>query len=163
MANRGSFEFKGMDKLLGNFNKEVQGIKGRTHAGMIEAVIIFQRAAHPATPYDVGNLASSFFSTSWKGEQKTYRPESFKGPDAGKMQSRHSDVISQATAVAKSVTREFQPIMLFGYSANYAPYVHENTELKFKKEGAKARWFYAAIQQNKAAALQAIKDRAKIQ
>lgn len=161
MANKSSFKLKGMKKLLSNFNREIRAIKGRTHVGLIEAVIVIQREAEPGTPVDLGNLRSSFFITSWKGRQKDLRPDDFKGDNADEIRSHHQDVINQSVALSRSVSKSFEIIVLFGYSANYAPFVHENAQ-NFKRPKAKVRWFYAAIQRSKSEALEAIRKNARI-
>lgn len=164
------FKFKGMKKLLNNYNKELQAIKGRTLEGLIHAVIVIQRTAEPGTPVDLGNLRASFFIVSYKGhhgglptnEFRSGSVDSDRTVDVGALKSRHSKIIQQASQLAKLIGNDYQLIVVFGYSANYAPYVHEKIDVTFKRPGAKARWFYTAIESTKAEALDEIRKYARI-
>jgi len=54
------------------------------------------------------------------------------------------------------------PGIVMGFSANYAAWVHEMVGAHFRKEGAGAKFFEAALKRNEKAILEIIKDNAKI-
>lgn len=145
-------------------------MKSRTHTGMINAVIVLNRAAEPGTPIDTGNLRSSWFTVSYKGGGnlvKAPQGESFEGPQAADMQSRHSAAITSFENLARGVGSDSTPVLIFGYSANYAAFVHEmvGVNWKRKKDGvvlARERWLYKAIQDKKAEMLEEIRKHARI-
>ena len=93
---------------------------------------------------------------------KAPQGESFEGPQAADMQSRHSTAISAFEGLARTMGSDSVPILIFGYSANYAAFVHENVDAKFNRPGAHARWLYKAIQDKKAEMLEEIRKHARI-
>ncbi len=54
------------------------------------------------------------------------------------------------------------PVLQFGFSANYAAFVHEMSGRKFQRPGAGPRFLYAAIERNKDNVLEAIRKNAEI-
>ena len=155
------FELKGVKKFMDNLNKEIRELEGRTLQGLIEAVIELQREAEPGTPLDLGNLRSSWFSVSFKSGAGDLLIGEFKGEDASVLKQRHSEVVQAAKQAASSLGKNSTPVVLFGYSANYAVFVHENVDAKFKRPGAKARWLYAALQTARERMLQKIHENAR--
>lgn len=155
----GSFKLKGVDKFMRNFNKEIRDMRGRTLRGLIEAAIVLQRAAEPGTPIDTGNLRSSFFIVTLTGGRESQRPV-FKGEEASDMKRDHEQVTAEAAALAQQLGSEKEPIVVFGYSANYAVFVHENVDASFKRPGAHARWLYAALQRKRPEMLETIREHA---
>jgi len=66
MANT---NIRGFNKVLGNLNKEIQAIKGRTMAGMIGAAAYIRadmEHTSPTVPVDTGNLRASWFVTPYE-------------------------------------------------------------------------------------------------
>lgn len=156
---KGTFKLKGVDKFMRNFDKEVRQLRGRTLDGMIAAVIELQREAEPGTPIDTGNLRASWFTVSIRGEEKTQIVVTkFEDSQA---QSNHRSVKARAQSAVKELNKFYQPVVLFGYTANYAVFVHENVDAKFKRPGAKARWLYLAMQTSRQKMLNAIAEKAK--
>lgn len=146
-----------------NFNNEVQGIQGRTLAGMINAVIIVQRDAYEGVPIDLSNLAHSWFSVTYKTKGNvTPDPGNFKGPEASEMQSKHQSVIQALEQFASRVGLANAHVMIYGYTANYSAWVHENIDAKFQRPKAHARWFFLSIQRKQSEMLEAIRQSARI-
>lgn len=54
-----SAEVKGLDKVVANLRKEINGIKNRSKAGLLAAGLIVQAEAQKRTPREYGNLAAS--------------------------------------------------------------------------------------------------------
>lgn len=153
------FKLKGVKKFMKELDREIKELKGRTLEGLIHAVIELQREAEPGTPIDVGNLRSSWFSVTYKGEKIGIAK--FEGEDAGKLASHHNEIVQKAVQAAKGMGKDAQPIVLFGYTANYAVFVHENVDASFKRPGAKARWLYAAMQSARSKMLAKIHEHAR--
>ncbi len=118
---------KGLETVMANLNKEVGAIERRTAKGVIQAAIIVIRATEkepPKVPVRDGNLRASRFLVSSSGSQLVpgENVAGFKGGGAGDLEARHSSVISGAMAYAISSRI---PVAVLGFSANYAPWVHE--------------------------------------
>lgn len=153
------FKIKGAKEFMRKLNKEIRELKGRTKKGLIEAAIILQRNAEPATPVDLSNLRHSWFIvTDTSVESST---PAFTGEDSGDMKGRHKEITGKAKGLAKELGSDAEPIVIFGYSVNYAPFVHEAIDVSFKRPGAKARWLYAALQTSRAEMLEAIRKHAR--
>jgi hypothetical protein len=152
---------KGLDKVMSNLNKEINGIANRTVGGLIVASIIVQRATEkesPKTPVEFGNLRSSFFRVA-TDQSVGGSKGNFKGKDAGKMAADHQSAISEMKS--ELATKRF-PMLVMGFSADYAKWVHENMEAKFQRPGAGPKFFEEAINRNKPLMIQAIRDYIKI-
>lgn len=171
---RYKYELKGIKEVLSRINKEAEKLKLKSAKGLIEAAIIIRRDMEktpPKIPVDTGNLRSSWFVTT---ARKTPRGKtaSFKGEDAGKMSSQHSLILSEAKAIA-TVTK--MPLVVMGFTANYAVHVHENLEGKTsvintkskskKKErrpGSGPKFFEAALRRNEKEIIRTLQENTKI-
>jgi hypothetical protein len=60
------------------------------------------------------------------------------------------------------VSSPTKPILIAGFSANYALWVHENMEAKRVRPGSGAKFYEASLNRNHGAMIQAIKDEIKI-
>ena len=80
-------KLEGMDKVLGNLNRAIAGIQGRTYAGLLKAGLFVQSEAMKETPRDTGHLVGSAYTQGLEKGEK--------------------------------------PVVEIGYSASYAPFVHE--------------------------------------
>ena len=153
------FRLKGMDKLMKRINEEVQQIEGRTLKGIIRSVILIHRDVEPMIPVDLGNLRASWFTVTTTGEGKTLTP-SFNGDAAAKLSIDHHAITQAAQANLPQGKR--QPAARFGFTANYASWVHENVGANFQRTGAEARFLYKAIRRNEDNILETIRQDAQI-
>lgn len=111
----------GLDNVLRNLNQEITKIKGRTKQGLIKASLFVKAESLRQTPIDLGNLrGSAFVDYSWG--QGPPSGAKFTGPDAGKLSSSHPGIKAAAKAEAK---RLGNMVAVIGYTAYYAPFVHE--------------------------------------
>lgn len=53
---------KGLEQVLANLDDAIEGIEGRTQAGMNDAGFMIQREAQKLTPVDTGNLKNSAYT-----------------------------------------------------------------------------------------------------
>ena len=153
------FHIKGMNKFMKNLNKEIRGIKNRTHAGLVNAAIIIQRKAEPGTPLDLGNLRASWFTASITGSKSEPK---FKSDKTGELASGHLQVLNKAKMQVEGANILGRPMLVFGYTANYAAFVHENVGAKFKRPTAHARWLFKALQDSRKEILEEIRKAARI-
>jgi len=129
---------QGMDAVMANLNREILKIKGRTTKGLIEASIIVRRDMDntvPKVPIDTGNLRASWFVTSGTKVEKG-ASASFKGKDVGKLATGHASTISECKSVAAAIP---MPVVIMGFSANYATSVHEMVGANFAGDKSKIK------------------------
>ena len=164
--------FEGLSTVLRNLNKEIEGIKKRTRKGMIEAVLTVRREAQLICPHDTGNLNNSCYtvvsggkSTSkttygtnprWKNEKKVGKR--IIKIDTERLASDHSDALNEA----QSHGNKDNIVGTIGFSAAYAPFVHEMVDANFKKPGAQAKFLETPLKELSGKILQIIRDNAKV-
>ena len=68
--------------------------------------------------------------------------------------------MSQAEVRSKETAK--MKLLMMGYTANYALWVHENIGAKFKRPGSGPKWFEAAIKRNANNIVNIVKDNAKV-
>ncbi|MCK4621339.1 MAG: hypothetical protein KAT62_03890 [Desulfuromonadales bacterium] len=118
---------KGLDNVLANLRKEIEGIKGRTEAGMHEAGLFIQGEAQEITPQEFGVLINSAFTST-------------------------------------AVIFGEQIVTRIGYTAHYAPYVHEMpADSNWTKPGTGNKFLQKALNNNQHEVLGIIKEAATIQ
>lgn len=106
---------EGMEEVLGNLNREIKGIEGRTRAGLWAGGLIIMRASMENVPVEYGNLRASHYVRSDSG----FEQDRGRGFDPSQQNQ-----ISQTDLGENYVE--------VGNSAAYAVYVHENTEQKLR-------------------------------
>ena len=144
--------------MMERLNGELDKIKGKTVKGFIEAAIIIRRESEntpPITPLDTGNLRASWFTVHTRGDGRT----SASPPGDVKDMSNHTTVVDSARSVLAS---HKEPALAFGYTANYAGYVHENMEAKFQRPGSGPKFLQQAIQSTRSKILKVVADNAKV-
>ena len=175
---------KGMDIVLSNLAKEIKKIEGRSTKGLIEAAIIIRKDmdfSAPMIPIDTGNLRASWFVTSGVKIEKGGQA-SFEGKEAGQLATDHASVISEQKSVAVAIP---MPVVIMGFSANYATFVHEMVDANFtgdqskikrtksgkvtqatkkytRRAGAGAKFLETALKKNRKLIVQTIRDNAYI-
>ena len=135
----------GTRQVLNNLNKEIQKIKTKSMAGLIEAAIFIRRESEPLTPLDFGNLRASFFIVTSQAKVKDGVSPNFVGPNASIIASAHSATLSEATSLASGAN---MPVVVLGFGANYAVFVHEDLEMIFRRPGAQAKFLESVIKGN---------------
>jgi len=153
---------EGLNKVLSNLNKEAAAIKQRSMTGLIKGAILIMNDTEntsPITPLHTGNLrASRFIVTAKKSPNIKYSGD-FTGADAPELAFNHTKAKSKYQTEAAGYLR---PIVIFGFSANYAPYVHELVDKNYRRAGSGAKFLEASVERNKEAVLEIIKNNAKI-
>jgi len=159
----------GLADVMRNLNKEIAGLKARTMKGFIRATIIVRRSMdlqEPLIPVDLGNLRSSWFVVTSGGDFDSQAPTPFPsggffGDDAALLAIDRNNVMSGMQTAADMLSSR-GPVVVFGFSAGYAVFVHENYGAHFQRPGAGAGFLIAAIWNNKTGILQVVLEEAKI-
>jgi hypothetical protein len=144
MATTGQFYIIGVQRVMQNMNEELRKIEGRSVKGLILAQIHVHRQMEtvpPKIPVDLGNLRHSYFATASK-----------KGTVEGNPPSDVQGMINST----------INPLLIFGFSANYALFVHENLEANFKRAGAGAKYMETHLNSQQNAMLEIIRQNAYI-
>ncbi len=173
-------QWKGLDKVLSNLNKEIGKIEGRTRQGLLAAALKVKRDAIKLAPIDTGNLRNSAYviwgggkespKAKQTGSEGTFRDKAKgKSKDVGgsaqRMGGDYQSVISQRKGVSSP-----HPFAEIGFTAFYALKVHEDLKASHvkrdKKKGSvqagQAKFLEQALLQNKNVILKTIKSHAKI-
>jgi hypothetical protein len=162
---------RGFREVEANLNREVVAIRGRTIKGLILAVAFIRNDTETTpyiTPMESGNLRSSWFAATAKGMvakdkySKEFKDDPGRRLRAAQLASEHSAAITEAKGLMTSAEIGGSLGIMFGYSANYAAYVHENIDAKFKRPGSGPKWFEAALKRNSKTVLKIIGDNVKI-
>lgn len=111
---------KGLDNYLKRLNRSISRIKGNSLNGLLAAGLHIRRVSQPEVPVVTSNLKNSAFVIVSSG--KIIDSPAFKGKNSGKMGSNHVKVTSKV----KGRVRRIGYSVAIGYSAFYAPFVHEN-------------------------------------
>lgn len=111
----------GMNTVLQNLNRAIAGIEGRTKKGMIKAALLVKGDSMRQTPRDLGNLAGSAYTEhNWQTASESV--PKYKGPAAGKLYAEHS---SRKAEGRQQIAGVDGLVSTIGYTAYYAPFVHE--------------------------------------
>jgi hypothetical protein len=153
---------KGLDIVLRNLNREISKIEQRTLKGLIHAAIIVRRDMEKNIPYiplDLGNLRASWFTVTARGNQSS--TPKFEGKDSDKFSTEHSSMVSEGKAMLQA---NKNPIIMMGFTANYAAGVHEATDpnIHWSKEGSGPKFFQRALERKKTEIVEVIKKYAQI-
>lgn len=152
----------GFNKVLKNLHREVNKIHGRTMKGLIRAAIMVRRdmeKTSPKIPVDIGNLRASFFIITSEGGVQQGENPAFEGDNASELAANHQTVLTAALAEAQSYG---YPVVIMGFSAEYAVWVHERVDADFQREGAGAKYFETHLASNMDEMLKMIHKEARI-
>jgi len=161
---------KGINEVMANINKELMKIKGRTQEGLVEAAIQIQVdmvVTPPTVPVDTGNLRASKFITTPQGilnQTPIFKARKGMKPTTAmklvtEMAANHSATTQLTHTLIASKT---DPVVVLGFTANYAVFVHENVTAKFKGTGTGAKFFEQALVRNEKRVIDIVQKYAKI-
>lgn len=166
---------EGLDTVIANLNKAIKGVKVRTARGMVLAANMIRIETEnivPLTPVDTGNLRASWLVVTAEGLQPDPLGYSgkFKNKLFKKMQYKASEIKAQHSAIIgeclSTVSGNKDPMVIFGYSANYAAWVHEMLEkhpdVNWSREGSGGKWLEAAVKRNSKIIVQIIANESMI-
>lgn len=147
----------GIEEVMRALNAELATVQNKSRSGLVHAAAYIRNETEkrpPLTPVDLGNLRASWFVVSSLWGVKEGKSPKFKNRPgragkkanlSGKMAQDHSLAIAaaQATVAAKPL------MVVMGYSAYYAYFIHEAMDYRFQRPGAGPKWFQAAITNNR--------------
>ena len=147
----------GIDKVMGNLNKELEKLKKRSMPGMIKAAIHIRRSMEdtpPLIPVDLGNLRASWFTVTGTGQDVGGTPQ-FIGEADHEADHAAAKNMVQAKVIGK-------PMVGMGFSAVYASAVHENTTAKRQRPGSGGKFFESALKRDHATILKIVSEDMKL-
>ena len=163
----GKKKILGMERVIQRLHAEVVKIEGRTLAGLIEFAILIRRDMDYTPPLipvgDTGNLRHSWFVvTARKNEHRGQG--SFTGKNASQLAADHGSVQEEAKGIARSFK---YPVLIMGFSANYATFVHEmvgggEKRISWNRPGSGSKFLQASIRRNMKEGLGLIAKNARI-
>jgi len=117
----------------------------------------------PIVPVDEGNLRASFFTVTSTGAVKAGSSPTFKGKQAAKLSAQHGPVVEEAAGMTKGISNKYKPMVTFGFTAEYAAWVHENMEAtNWQRPGSGPKFMEASIKRNHAKIIGEIREAAKV-
>lgn len=146
MARKGSYRFKGIEQVQRNLRAQLEKYKKVSISGLIKCAILIRRDMDnkpPLIPVDDGNLRNSWFVTA--GSRTPTQGGEFQGVDAGSMGAQHSKVLASAKTRALS---HKDPLVIIGFSAIYAGWVHERNWKLGKRPGSGPKFMESAMKRN---------------
>lgn len=155
---------KGFDIVMARLNKELKAIENRSSEGLIDATGYIRKKTekeYPRTPFDLGNLKASWFVATGTKIAAGVAPK-FKGPDAQKMTSDHSSALSEAKGIVKANEANKGKFVMAGYSVNYALFIHEKQDAKFKRYNSGPKWLETHVKNSAKKIVQIVGDKAKV-
>ena len=165
-ASGGVNYMKGMEVVMANLNKEIEGIKVRSVSGLVKAAAFIRvqtESSPPLTPVDYGNLKASWFVTTATAIKVGKGISKFRGPKAAEIASNHETGTSQAMGEVATMTTKDKKFVMMGYSTNYAGFVHEYIgDVAFKRPGAEAKWLETHIKRNTKKIVEIVREDAQI-
>ena len=156
--------WEGLDTVVKNLNAEISKIENGSLAGLLRATVIVRRSIDsetPMVPVDTGNLRSSWFVVSSKGNIEKGGSARFVDRPKNileQLRTDHSTIIRSSITNAKGMI----PKVIFGFSAFYAEYVHEAIGTNFKRPGSGAKYLEAAIKSNAMKILDMVRQEAAV-
>lgn len=169
---------EGVDRVMSEINRRVNKfVNYGSLSGILKAIALVRRdmdKSYPKIPIDYGNLRASFFVVSSSGKiavgggkehSATGASGKFVGPKAAQIASDHVTTLSEMQPLVKGLSKSFGgPFAAFGFSANYAMWVHEMWDpgIHWKRPQSGPGYFVAHLEKNKDKMFQVIRDNSKI-
>ena len=139
---------KGIDVVMKNLNKFVLEEKQKSFKGLIECGIAIRRETEKGsviTPLETSHLTNSWFITTITSSMA------------------ESEADKAVVAEAQSLTKAKKyPTMIFGYTANYASYVHEMAGVEWSRPGSGSYWLFKAMRKTEKEMLEILKENLEI-
>jgi len=165
--------FKGLtgtQALLARLDKALNKVKDATLRGLIKAQSVIHAdmdRTPPKIPVEFDNLRSSYYCVTSNeaviaGKNPTFTDT--KRTASGTLEKDHASVIQKSIANVVKRSKTYGPSVIFGFSAYYSTWVHENMSAEnWTRKGSGAHFFAAAFKRNKNLVLKIIADDVKKQ
>lgn len=159
-------------QVIGRLQKEIDKMKNTSSEGVVKAANLIREETEktsPTTPVDYGNLRASWFVVSWKGVAPDpmgysghFKKNVKKNIPVSTFKTWHTEAINEARVIVGTNIKH--AMVMFGYSANYALWVHEMMDVNFttREPLAGPKWFQNAVYNNSDKILRTIKENVRI-
>lgn len=141
--------WRGIPELMRGLSEEAGKFKQKTNKGFIEVGILIRRSTEttpPLVPVQWGHLRNTWFTTTG------YDTQSGKEVDGSSVATYRAEAKGSG-----------MPMMIFGYTADYATFVHENLQaVNWNRPGSGAKWLESAIERNRNKVLYLLKKNAQM-
>lgn len=179
------YPIQGMEKVLRNLNRVSRRVEGRTKSGLVQAGLLVFRDAKKMAPRDLGNLWNSGYVVWHKpaltaeefAKQLDKLP--FTGRQRARLTAEREQIMLEDTAKAIRAATHHEFIVVIGFTANYAIYVHEDLEASHPpkrvkrriekwgeeaggKNPGEAKFLLKSLEQNQGRIIQILVNRARI-
>lgn len=172
---RGRYSSTGIpsfEPIVRNLQLAISKIEVASERGLVNAVAhirVKTEEETPSTPVDLGNLRASWFCASTKGGIEkdpvglsgSFKNNKLRHIPAAQFKLWHTAALAEAIITTKIYLHG--SMVMFGYSANYAMWVHENIGATFKRlePPAGPKWFENALDRNHDKMLKIIRETSK--
>jgi hypothetical protein len=153
-SSGGDSYLTGLRQVEANLNLALEDIQISGIRGLVlAAALIRHQTEHksPKTPRKYGNLIASWLVVTAETTHVGKGTARFTGPDAAVLISEHQEAIAQFQAEVKALTKKTKKFVIFGYSANYAGFIHEMIGAdasNFTRKGSNIKWFETHLKAN---------------
>lgn len=113
-------ELQGLREVTKTLNDRLNAITKGAASGLVQGALLIRREAQKNAPVVIGNLKNSAFVLT---SREIISTPNFKGKQAIQMSIRHENSILKHRA---EIQVSQVPLVIVGFTAAYAPYVHEN-------------------------------------
>lgn len=169
MANTINFkDLKGIENVMKGLNKELKRMKGEiTSKGFIRVAMLIRNTTenrYPITPVDTGNLRASWF-VAIKDNVGAFNAGQGFSTNRKKRKSKRDTQFQQlvVSTARAAVQANPNPVMIFGFAANYAAIVHENLAAKnWQRPNSGPKFLEIALRTNEKQILRLLADSIKI-
>ena len=155
----------GFKEVIRKLNVEINQLPEKSIKGMIKAAALIRYETEhtpPKTPVDLGNLRASWFVVTAKSNPVGSSP-TFVGKDASQFGMDHGKAITEQQGIARVQSAKGSEVLIMGYSANYAGFVHEMIgDIEWTREDSGAKWLEEQIKMNEDRILELIATEVKI-
>lgn len=149
---RKRFHIEGIDEVMKRIEKEMNKKSVNiTSTGFIRISMLVRNdmeANFPRIPLDTGNLRASYFTTLKDSRNRTQDVGSgFDSTTTGKSAEEKQAQAAFVSLMRQTVNASKKPLMIFGFSANYAKAVHEmKGNVNWKRPGSGSKFFEKSLQ-----------------
>lgn len=157
-----AMRLEGLDDVLSAINRKImKQYPEATLQGLLKYGVIVLADAQRRTPVDLGNLRHSGFIVWRKGSATPSKGRRFRGKGRSRMGRDHQIAKNLGKIRAVREGKKKRPGVMVGFSAHYAPFVHENVEASYNV--GEAKFLEKAFQANIAEGLRLIGSEVKEQ
>lgn len=161
----------GFEKVMIRLQQEIDRMKKKSNRGLVEAAMFIRNDTERTpyiTPRDYGNLRASWIIVSKKGLEPDplnysghFKRNARKNIPVATFKTWYADAVAEARAIVSAEAINRASVM-FGYTANYAMWVHEMIDANFSQENSGPKWFQESMDRNRNKILKIIRENSTV-